>query len=85
MADTTKSAPSHVARQGLQERGLRLDDAAAVRALGRRQHELKRVLADNTIEPAKGEALRELRFRSQAGEERPPFPCKSRTPVSRAS
>ena len=38
-----------------------LEDAAAVRALWRRQRELERVLADRQeIEPVKAESLREL-------------------------
>ena len=45
----------------LQERSMGLEDAAAVRALWRRQRELERVLADRLeIEPVKAEALREL-------------------------
>ena len=45
----------------VQQRSMGLDDAAAVRALWRRQRELERVLADRLeIEPVKAEALREL-------------------------
>ena len=45
----------------MQQRSLGLDDAAAVRALWRRQRELERVLEDDeAIEPVKAEALREL-------------------------
>jgi hypothetical protein len=45
----------------LQERVMGLEDAAAVRALWRRQRELERVLADRLeIEPVKAEAQREL-------------------------
>ena len=45
----------------LAERSMGLEDAAAVRALWRRQRELERVLADRQeIEPVKAEALREL-------------------------
>jgi hypothetical protein len=45
----------------LQERVMELEDAAAVRALWRRQRELERVLADRQeIEPVKAEAQREL-------------------------
>jgi hypothetical protein len=45
----------------LAEQSMRLEDAAAVRALWRRQRELERVLADRLeIEPVKAEALREL-------------------------
>ena len=45
----------------LEERSMRLEDAAAVRVLWRRQRELERVLADRLeIEPVKAEALREL-------------------------
>jgi hypothetical protein len=45
----------------LQERVMGLEDAAAVRALWRRQHELERILRDRLeIEPVKAEALREL-------------------------
>ena len=45
----------------VQQRSLGLDDAAAVRALWRRQRELERVLEDDgAIEPVKAEALREL-------------------------
>ena len=43
------------------ERDLRLEDAAAVRALWRRQRELERVIEDkHEIEPVRAEALREL-------------------------
>ena len=60
---------------------MRLEDAAAVRALWRRQRELERVLADRLeIEPVKAEALRELEevteylrtspWRSRGGAER---------------
>ena len=45
----------------LEERSMGLEDAAAVRALWRRQRELERVLEDrHEIEPVKAEALREL-------------------------
>ena len=45
----------------LQQRSLGLDDAAAIRALWRKQRELQRVLEDNQqIEPVKAEAAREL-------------------------
>ena len=45
----------------LAEQSMGLEDAAAVRALWRRQRELERVLADRLeIEPVKAEALREL-------------------------
>jgi hypothetical protein len=45
----------------VQQRSLGLDDAAAVRALWRRQRALERVLENNQeIEPVKAEALREL-------------------------
>jgi hypothetical protein len=45
----------------LEERSMGLEDAAAVRALWRRQRELERVLEDRlAIEPVKAEALREL-------------------------
>jgi hypothetical protein len=45
----------------LGEQNMGLEDAAAVRALWRRQRELERVLADRLeIEPVKAEALREL-------------------------
>src|ERR1039458_5253177 len=45
----------------LEERSMGLEDAAAVRALWRRQRELERVLKDRLeIEPVKAEALREL-------------------------
>ena len=45
----------------LQERVMGLEDAAAVRALWRRQRELERILHDRLeIEPVKAEALREL-------------------------
>ena len=45
----------------LEERSMGLEDAAAVRALWRRQRELERVLADRQeIEPVKAEALGEL-------------------------
>ena len=45
----------------IQQRSMGLDDAAAVRALWRRQRELERVLEDDReIEPVKAEALREL-------------------------
>jgi hypothetical protein len=45
----------------VQQRSMGLDDAAAVRALWRRQRTLERVLEDdNQIEPVKAEALREL-------------------------
>jgi hypothetical protein len=45
----------------LAEQSMGLEDAAAVRALWRRQRELERVLADRLeIEPTKAEALREL-------------------------
>jgi hypothetical protein len=45
----------------LQERVIGLEDAAAVRALWRKQRELERVLSDRLqIEPVKAEALREL-------------------------
>jgi hypothetical protein len=45
----------------LEERSMGLEDAAAVRALWRRQHELERVLKDRLeLESVKGEALREL-------------------------
>ena len=65
----------------VQQRSLGLDDAAAVRALWRRQRELERVLEDdNAIEPVKAEALRELEevteflrkspWRSRGGAER---------------
>ena len=44
-----------------QERGMGLADAAAVRALWRRERALERVLEDrHEIEPVKAEALREL-------------------------
>ena len=44
-----------------QERSMGLEEAAAVRALWRRQRELERVLKDKLeIEPVKAEALREL-------------------------
>ena len=65
----------------VQQRSLGLDDAAAVRALWRRQRELERVLEDDgAIEPVKAEALRELEevseflrkspWRSRGGAER---------------
>jgi hypothetical protein len=45
----------------LEERSMGLEDAAAVRAMWRRQRELERVLEDRlAIEPVKAEALREL-------------------------
>src|ERR1035437_10786752 len=45
----------------LQERVMGLEEAAAVRALWRRQRELERILHDRLeIEPVKAEALREL-------------------------
>ena len=45
----------------IQQRSMGLDDAAAVRALWRRQRALERVLEDDQeIEPVKAEALREL-------------------------
>jgi len=45
----------------LQQRAMGLEDAAAVRALWRRQRELERVVADRLqIEPVKAEAQREL-------------------------
>jgi hypothetical protein len=69
------------AGQPIQQRSLGLDDAAAVRALWRRQRELERVLEDDgAIEPVKAEALRELEevteflrkspWRSRGGAER---------------
>jgi len=65
----------------VQQRSLGLDDAAAVRALWRKQRELERVLEDDdAIEPVKAEALRELEevteflrkssWRSRGGAER---------------
>jgi hypothetical protein len=65
----------------VQQRSLGLDDAAAARALWRRQRELERVLEDDeAIEPVKAEALRELEevteflrkspWRSRGGAER---------------
>jgi hypothetical protein len=65
----------------VQQRSLGLDEAAAVRALWRRQRELERVLEDrDAIEPVKAEALRELEevteylrkspWRSRGGAER---------------
>jgi hypothetical protein len=45
----------------IEERNMGLEEAAAVRALWRRQRELERVLADrHEIEPVKTEALQEL-------------------------
>jgi hypothetical protein len=45
----------------VEQRSLRLEDAATLRALWRRQRELEQVLEDeNEIEPVKAEALREL-------------------------
>ncbi len=45
----------------LEEQSMRLEDAAAVRALWRRQRELERVMGDrHEIEPVRAEALREL-------------------------
>jgi hypothetical protein len=56
-ADGKPAGPDEV----LEERSMGLEDAAAVRALWRRQRELERVLADRlAIEPVKAEALREL-------------------------
>jgi hypothetical protein len=47
--------------EALEERSMGLEDAAAVRALWRRQRELERVLEDRLeIEPVKAEAQREL-------------------------
>ena len=47
--------------EALEQRVMGLEDAAAVRALWRRQRELERVLEDRLeIEPVKAEALREL-------------------------
>jgi hypothetical protein len=65
----------------IQQRSLGLEDAAAVRALWRRQRALERVLEDDReIEPVKAEALRELEeiteflrkspWRSRGGAER---------------
>ena len=65
----------------VQQRSMGLDDAAAVRALWRRQRALERVLEDDdAIEPVKAEALRELEevteflrksaWRSRGGAER---------------
>jgi len=65
----------------VQQRSMGLDDAAAVRALWRRQRALERVLEeDGVIEPVKAEALRELEevteylrkspWRSRGGAER---------------
>jgi hypothetical protein len=65
----------------VQQRSLGLDDAAAVRALWRRQRALERVLGDDEeIDPVKAEALRELEevteflrknpWRSRGGAER---------------
>jgi hypothetical protein len=59
------------AREVVQQRSMGLDDAAAVRALWRRQRTLERVLEDDDeIEPVKAEAVREL-------EEVSEFLCKS--------
>ncbi len=75
------SGPAAGPDQVVQQRSLGLDDAAAVRALWRRQRALERVLEDDQeIEPVKAEALRELEevteflrkspWRSRGGAER---------------
>jgi hypothetical protein len=83
LALKAREAGGQVLRPGdvIQQRSMGLDDAAAVRALWRRQRELEGVLEDRlAIEPVKAEAQRELEeiteflrkspWRSRGGAER---------------
>jgi len=61
LALKVRDGAGQAAAEPVQQRSLGLDDAAAARALWRKQHELQRVLEEgHAIEPVRAEALREL-------------------------